>query len=304
MLHVDLTWNDIRDLSHKVARQIDDLVDEHPIFIYGIPNGGIYAAQAVQSAFHRLGNHKEIKLIEDPCNADFYIDDIVDTGNTIRETIKKYGEKIWFSLINKQNEKGTIWEGKWVNFPWERQTNKLGVRENIVRILEYIGEDPQREGLLETPDRIMRSYDELFAGYKQDPKDVMKTFEDGACDEMVLLKGIEFYSHCEHHGLLFQGEANIAYIPNKRIIGVSKLARLLEIYSRRLQVQERLTTQITKALDEHLQPQGSACVLSAKHMCMVCRGIKKQNSIMVTSSLTGEFRKPEVRAEFFNLIKG
>lgn len=171
-------------------------------------------------------------------------------------------------------------------------------------LLQYIGDDPDREGLKETPNRVLRSYSELFAGYHQDPASILKTFEDGACDELVLLKGIEFWSFCEHHLLPFSGSAHIAYIPNKRIVGISKLARLLEVYSRRLQVQERITTQVTAALDEHLKPLGSACVLEASHSCMTCRGVNKQHSIMVTSSLTGEFRKAEVRAELFNMIRG
>ncbi len=179
-----------------------------------------------------------------------------------------------------------------------------GIQKCIKDILRFIGEDTEREGLLETPARVVASYRELFSGYHQDPADVMKTFEDGACNEMVLLKSIEFWSHCEHHMLPFFGNAHIAYIPDGRVIGVSKLARILEIYSRRLQVQERLTVQITKALDEHLKPKGSACVLEARHSCMICRGVQKQNSVMVTSSLSGTFLLPEVRQEFFSLIRG
>ncbi len=131
----------------------------------------------------------------------------------------------------------------------------------------------------------------------------MKTFEDGSCDEVVLLKDIEFVSHCEHHMLPFLGKAHIAYIPNGKVLGVSKLARLLEIYSRRLQIQERLCQQITTALDEHLKPLGSACVIEAQHLCMVARGVQKQNSVMVTSSLTGVFRdKGEARSELLDMI--
>lgn len=178
-------------------------------------------------------------------------------------------------------------------------------RQAIKFLLSYIGDDPTREGLLETPDRVLRSYEELFAGYHMDVEDVFKTFEDGACDEMVLLKNVEFVSFCEHHMLPFLGKAHIAYIPDGKVIGVSKLARVLEIFARRLQIQERLTTDVTKALDTHLQPKGSACVVEASHLCMVCRGVLKQNSIMVTSSLTGVFRdNPMARAEFLNLLRG
>ena len=182
-------------------------------------------------------------------------------------------------------------------------------RKAVITLLEYIGEDSSREGLKETPDRVLRSYDELFKGYaktkENDPEKILKTFEDGAkdYDELILLKNLEFCSMCEHHWLPFSGVAHIAYIPDKRIVGISKLARLLELFTRRLQVQERLTTQITSALDKHLKPLGSACVIEAGHSCMSCRGVKKV-SIMVTSSLSGVFRKKsKVREEFMNLIK-
>ena len=178
--------------------------------------------------------------------------------------------------------------------------------EEAVRVLiRHAGDDPDREGLRETPARVLRAYREMFAGYSQDPAKLMKTFEDGSCDELVVLRGVEFASHCEHHMLPFVGKAHVAYLPHGRIIGLSKLARLVDVYARRLQVQERLTQQITAALDEHLRPLGSACVIEAKHLCMVCRGVQKQHSEMITSSLTGVFReKPEVRAEFLSMIRG
>lgn len=176
-------------------------------------------------------------------------------------------------------------------------------KEALKTLLRYLGEDPEREGLRNTPDRVLRSYEELFVGYRQSPQDVMTVFEDGACDEMVVLKGIPVTSCCEHHMLPFTGVAHIAYVPQKKIIGVSKLSRILDIYARRLQVQERLTTQVTTALDTHLDPQGSACVIEATHSCMTCRGVNKAGAVMVTSSLTRCFRQPQTRAEFFNLIR-
>ena len=177
--------------------------------------------------------------------------------------------------------------------------------DSIKWLLYFIGDDPNREGLKDTPLRIINSWRELFAGYKQDPIQVIRTFEDGACDEMVVAKDIDFTSMCEHHVLPFLGTATIGYIPHGRIIGLSKLARLLDIYARRLQVQERLTCQITEALDTHLAPLGSACVIKATHLCMSCRGVRKPSAVMITSSLTGVFRdKPEVRAEFLALANG
>lgn len=178
--------------------------------------------------------------------------------------------------------------------------------ESTVRhILELLGEDPNREGLRETPARVVRSWSELYGGYGQDPQDILKTFEEGACDEMVLLRDVEFYSTCEHHMLPFFGRAHIAYLPNRKVVGVSKLARLLEIFARRLQIQERLGQQITTALDAALHPMGSACILEAQHFCMTSRGVAKQNSVMVTSSLTGAFREEaETRQELFAILGG
>lgn len=181
------------------------------------------------------------------------------------------------------------------------------VGELIKSLLRYIGENPEREGLLETPHRVIKSYDELFSGYKFDEEriaETLKVFEDGACDEMVVLKGIEFNSFCEHHMLPFIGVAHVAYVPNGKIVGISKLARLVDIYAKRLQVQERLTTQVTAALDTHLAPKGSACVIEAKHQCMSCRGVGKQNSVMVTCSLTGVFKdEPITRSEFLSHVR-
>lgn len=184
--------------------------------------------------------------------------------------------------------------------PVGEETAKQAIRE----LLTFIGEDWKREGLLETPDRVVKSWRELFSGYQQNPSDLMKSFEDGATDEMVILRGIPFTSCCEHHMLPFLGEAHIGYLPKRRIIGVSKLSRLLEVYARRLQVQERLTQQVTAALDEYLKPLGSACVVEATHLCMACRGVRKSGCRMITSSLTGAFRQPEVRAEFLSLVLG
>lgn len=179
-----------------------------------------------------------------------------------------------------------------------------GIAEDHVReILNMIGDDASREGLLETPLRVVKSWAEIYSGYGKDARAVLKTFSDGSCDEMVVLKEIEFYSVCEHHMQPFFGSAAIAYIPDGKVVGVSKLVRLLEIFSRRLQIQERLTEQVTEALMTYLKPKGAACVIEAKHFCMVCRGVHKQNSTMVTSSLKGEFLQPEVRQEFLAFIR-
>jgi GTP cyclohydrolase IA len=182
-------------------------------------------------------------------------------------------------------------------------TDPQALEHLVTQLLLGIGEDPEREGLRETPQRVVRSWQELFAGYQQRPEEVLKVFEDGACDEMVVLKNIEFYSVCEHHWLPFWGTIHIGYIPDKRVVGVSKLARLVEIFSRRLQIQERLTTQIAEALFQALRPLGVMVVCQARHFCMTARGIKKQRSQMVTSANCGVFREDEkARHEFLHLI--
>lgn len=177
------------------------------------------------------------------------------------------------------------------------------IHQNLKEILAYMGENPDREGLLETPKRVMKSWDKLFGGYKQKPESVLKTFTEGSCDEMVILKDIEFYSMCEHHMLPFFGTISIGYLPNKKVIGISKLARLVEIYSRRLQIQEKLVAQIADSLMQHLKPLGVMVVCKAKHMCICSRGIEKHNAEMITSALRGVFNKNEVRQEFLQFVQ-
>ena len=170
-------------------------------------------------------------------------------------------------------------------------------------ILNLIGENPDREGLLETPFRVAKSMQFLTQGYDHDPEEILlsaKFKEDYR--EMVIVKDIEIFSMCEHHMIPFIGKAHVAYIPNGYITGLSKIARVVEAYSRRLQVQERLTTQIKEAIDNTLNPLGVAVVIEAKHLCMAMRGIQKQSSVTTTSDFTGAFRKVETREEFIHLI--
>lgn len=175
--------------------------------------------------------------------------------------------------------------------------------EYFANIISTIGENPDREGLLKTPVRASKAIEYLTLGYDQNPIDVLKSalFKEDY-SEMVIVKDIEFYSLCEHHMLPFFGHAHIAYIPNGHIVGLSKLPRLVDIYSRRLQVQERLTLDIMNAIDQTLNPHGVAVVMEARHMCMMMRGVQKQNSLTTTSSFTGVFKTFETRNEFLNLI--
>jgi GTP cyclohydrolase I len=176
--------------------------------------------------------------------------------------------------------------------------------EIITQILQHLGEDPTREGLKETPHRVVKSWSELYAGYGQDPASIFTTFtEVEGYQQIVILKDIELYSMCEHHMLPFFGKAHVAYLPKGKVVGISKLARIVDIYARRLQIQERLGQQVTSALMTYLEPQGAACIIEASHMCMRMRGCSKQNSTMITSSLKGVFLEDVmVRSELLQLI--
>ncbi|MBB4736332.1 GTP cyclohydrolase I [Micrococcus cohnii] len=182
----------------------------------------------------------------------------------------------------------------------DRPRIEAAVRE----ILEAIGEDPEREGLHETPKRVAKAYAEFFAGLHQRPEQVLGTTFDIAHEELVLVKDIPFYSTCEHHLVPFHGTAHIGYIPGEegRVTGLSKLARLVELYARRPQVQERLTTQIVEALVEHLAPRGAIVVVQAEHMCMSMRGVRKPGAKTVTSAVRGQLRDPSTRSEAMSLI--
>lgn len=175
----------------------------------------------------------------------------------------------------------------------------------LKQIFLHIGDDPDREGLKDTPKRIIQSWKELFSGYKMDREEVLKTTfnEHGGYDQIVMLHNIDFFTYCEHHFLPFQGKAHIGYIPDKSVVGLSKLARLVDMHSKRLQIQEKMTGDIATDIDEVLNPVGVIVVLDAHHSCMGCRGIKKPNAIMTTSSLKGVFRdNMNARQEFLSLL--
>ena len=179
-----------------------------------------------------------------------------------------------------------------------------GFQDSVAKMLQELDPDPQREGLVDTPKRVEKAFRAYTAGYAQDPKAVIgSAMFEAETDEMVLVKNIELYSLCEHHLAPFFGKAHVAYIPSGKIVGLSKVARVVEIYARRLQVQERLTSQIAQALEDVLQPRGVGVVIEASHLCMMMRGIEKQNSSTVTSCLRGLFRRDErTRSEFLTLI--
>ena len=177
-----------------------------------------------------------------------------------------------------------------INWPQEKVEKLMG---HYKEILSLLGEDPEREGLLKTPERVAKAMLTLTRGYEMDPREVL----------MVIVKDIDFFSMCEHHMLPFYGKAHVAYIPNGYITGLSKIARVVDIFSHRLQVQERMTLQIKECIQETLNPLGVMVVVEAKHMCMQMRGVEKQNSVTTTSDFTGAFNQAKTREEFMNLIR-
>lgn len=269
--------------------------------IYGIPRGGVPVAVALSAALH-------IPLTSDPEEpGTLIVDDLIDSG----ATFKRFPGKPFACLHVKPHSPRPDFyakeiPNKWIVYFWEEVEQPI--ESQLVRCLEYIGEDPTREGLQETPARIIKSWGELFGGYKKNPQDLFKTFQADGADQIVLLKDIELYSSCEHHMLPFYGKAHVAYIPDGLVLGVSKLARLVDLYARRMQIQERIGEQVTSALMEFLKPKGAACVIEADHMCMRMRGCSKQHSTMVTSSLKGIFIEDSskglaARAELMGLIR-
>jgi len=251
---------------------------------YGIPRGGAVVAAMLNP-------------VDTIAEADFIIDDIYDSGATANR-YKEHGKPFLF-LVDKRQEKIG-----WVEFPWEGSTADKDIEDSVIRIFEYLGQDINREGLKDTPRRIVKSWGKLFGGYKQDPKDFLTIFKDDSCDEMVILKDIDFYSTCEHHFLPFFGKVHVGYIPNGCLVGVSKLARLVEVYSRRLQIQERMTIQVADSIQAALEPKGVMVVVMAQHFCIKSRGVEKQNAEMITSAVRGTFSDNfKARQEFLSLLK-
>lgn len=302
-----LTMHDITWAAKQVAAQLIGKISREPsnYFLYGIPRGGIPAALAIAGA-------GGFAITDDPVAAHIYVDDLVDSGETRR---KRVPNGVPFAaLFTKRNHVEpidyifgeTLHKDAWAVFPWEG--SEIASGEDIVtRFLSFIGEDPTRGGLKETPARVLKAWrEEWFSGYKKDPTEILKTFEDGAekYDEMIVVKGIPIYTHCEHHLAPFFGEAVVGYIPNGKIVGLSKLVRLADIFARRLQVQERLTSQIADALMDVLGAKGAGVILKCRHLCMESRGIQKPGTETITSVMRGAmFEQASARSELLSLVK-
>lgn len=303
-----LTNGDVLDLAQQAAKQIVPVGDSPVITVYPIPCGGVPAALAMRS-------YVDFHIVDDPRDADYIVDDLIESGATMarvlgeaaistqtgRKFISGRGAPKPVVLLDKRSDE---WKGQWVVFPWEATAEK-GVEDHITRILQFVGEDSQRGGLLETPARVAKAWQFWCKGYGEDPAAILKVFEDGAegCDEMVVVRDIPLYSHCEHHMAPIFGKATVAYIPDGKIVGLSKINRLVDCFARRLQVQERLTTQIADALMEHLAPKGAGVIINARHLCMESRGVCQQGHSTITSALRGVFKEGTQRAEFLQLAR-
>lgn len=293
-----LTTTDVHRLSNKLASRIYKAMGcwqgQRLVHVYGVPRGGIPVALA-------LGGWG-FTLVDSPAEAHVIVDDIIDSGATRERYKKDYPNHPFCALVDKTDPEAGL-DG-WIVFPWEA-SQEAGIEDAFIRLIQYIGDNPKRGGLVDTPKRMAKAWQEWCSGYDQKPENVLRVFEDGAknYDEMVLVKDIPFYSHCEHHLAPFFGSATIGYIPNGKIVGLSKLARLVDVFARRLQVQERLTVEIAQSLNSALSPKGVGVIIRARHLCMESRGIHKQGHHTETSALLGVMYDGPARSEFINLAK-
>lgn len=264
--------------------------------VYGVPRGGVPVALAMCAM-------AGAKMASAPETATVIMDDLVDSGATRLRMVHKNHKAMFLPLFDKQQE--NIKE--WLVFPWEQENDDTSTEDIFLRLLQYIGEDPTREGLKNTPKRMAKAWAHWSSGYDQDPEEFKVEFKDGGeeYDGMVWERNLPFYSHCEHHLAPFFGVCHIAYIPkNGKVLGISKLGRILDMFALRLQIQERLTTQIAKCIMELIDPEGVAVVIEARHLCTESRGLSKTGQEMVTSSMKGVFmEKAEARQEFLSLIR-
>jgi len=252
---------------------------------YGVPRGG----QPIAALF---------VPVDTPEEADVIVDDLVDSGSTRAWYRERYPGKPFYALFNKLGEDNSL-RDTWLHFPWE-ENDDTPAEDNFVRILQAIGEDPNREGLQDTPRRYLKFLREFLSP----PDFKYTTFSAEGMDQMIVQSNIPFYSLCEHHIAPFFGYATIAYIPDKKIVGLSKLARTLETYSRRLQNQERITTQVADRLMKELSPAGVAVSIRAQHLCMAMRGVKKHDTWTTTSIVRGVFAEdPSAKDEFMKYIE-
>jgi len=267
----NITWNEIIIRVSKLDKSKK---------YYGVPRGGAYISAMLNP-------------VETPEEADVIIDDLIDSGSTREQYVKH--EKPFIGLFDKQQESEL--KDQWLVFPWEKEEEP--VEDNVVRIFQYLGEDPNREGLKDTPKRYLKFLKQFLTPQEFN----FTTFDAEGTDEMIIQTNIPFYSLCEHHIAPFFGIAHVAYVPKDKIVGLSKLARTVDLYANRFQNQERITTQIAERLQKELSPEGVAVTMKAQHLCMCMRGVKKHDTWTTTSKMTGIFKEDlNCRNEFLNLI--
>ena len=280
-----LSWADI---SHRLTP-----IDRDGVTCYGVPRGGALLLTALMRA-------RQTCI---PEQADFIVDDIVDSGRTKQEWASRYPHKQFFAAVDKIANPDDAKLG-WVVFPWEKERGDEAPHDAVRRLLQFVGQDPDRPGLKGTPDRVCRAFAEMCDGYQQEPGDILE--RRFACEhrDLVIVRDIHFVSLCEHHLMPFAGKVSIGYIPSKEVIGLSKLPRLVDCFAHRLQLQEQLTHQIANAIEEHLAPDGLGVVIEATHGCMGCRGVRRHESSTVTSAVRGLLKnEPTARAEFMSLLQ-
>jgi len=287
-----IRWNEVYALCEALSSRLDERGIKK---VYGIPRGGIVPATIIAEKL-------EAKVTDNLNEADLIVDDLIDSGSTYERY--KRNDTPFAVLYGNKNFlfPGTIYSGAakpdaWLEFPWE--VNEVPAEDSVIRILQAIGEDPTREGLKETPRRFMEYLKECTG--RGEFK--FTTFDSEGYDEMIVQSGIPFSSLCEHHIAPFFGTATVAYIPDKKIVGLSKLARSVDYFAHGLQNQERITQQVVAMISEKLKPKGVAVILKAKHLCMETRGVKKHNTWTTTSKMTGLFMDDsKARSEFLQLI--
>lgn len=253
--------------------------------IFPIVRGGVYPAI-------ELSLDSGVPIVWTPTDSSLIVDEMCDSGETLRPYIERGYDTAVIHYKGRCAEPKYFVEttSQWIVYPWE--SNK-DIEATVRRQIEFIGDNPVRSGIEETPHRVVKSWNELYGGYKQDPKEILaKRFQvERKNSEVspVILKDIEFYSTCEHHLLPFFGAMTVGYIPDNEVVGISKLARLVECFARRMQIQERLCEQIADAIEQELKPKGVYVEANAKHMCMIARGIQKQNAVMKSVAVRGDY---------------
>lgn len=306
----DLTWADVQIVMDELAVRIDNhQKTQHvvaPARIYGIPRGGCHVASFLAARGYGIA--------DDINDANVVVDDLVDSGRTADTALSfaSSSEAVYFDALlrkptsPKHRAPNAKEVADWVVFPWERGLDAVetSAEDAVVRLIERVGEDPNRSGLLRTPARVVKALGEMTEGYNIDPKSLCTVFTEPDADEMIVLQNISFVSLCEHHLLPFTGTAAVGYVPRDGlVIGVSKLARVVHTFARRLQIQERLTRQVAGFLMDYedLNPLGAGAVVKAHHSCMRCRGVREHDARMVTSATYGIIRDDAGRAEFLRL---